>query len=278
MCHLEVISDMHTHRDFVDINDTRLYYEVAGTGQAVVLLHGFSLDTRMWDDQFLPLAQHFRVIRYDLRGFGKSALPTGEPYSYVEDLRGLLDHLDVPQAHLVGLSKGGAVAIDFALTYPLRTSALVLIDTVLGGFAWSAAGSARDALVWQRAHEAGIAAAKASWLAHPLFVPAHRQPAVAARLTQIIADYNGWHLVNSNPELGLDPPAAQRLAELTMPVLAIVGEEDTPDYRQITELICRRLPQAQQFVVPGVGHMANMEAPAPVTEAVLVFLLGIPAN
>ena len=78
MSHLEVISGMHTHHDFVDINDTRLYYEVAGTGQAVVLLHGFSLDTRMWDDQFLPLAQHFRVIRFDRRGFGKSALPTGD--------------------------------------------------------------------------------------------------------------------------------------------------------------------------------------------------------
>ncbi len=262
---------MHTNHGYVNVNGTRLYYEIAGAGQAVVLLHGFTLDTRMWDDQFLSLAQHFRVVRYDLRGFGKSDVPTGEPYSHVEDLRALLDHLAVPQAHLVGLSKGGAIAIDFALIYPQHTAALVLIDTVLGGFSWSAAGSARDALVWQRASEAGIAAAKASWLAHPLFVPAHRQPAVAARLAQIVADYSGWHFVNANPEQGLTPPAAQRLAELTMPVLAIAGEEDTPDFRQITELIGQRLPQAQQFVVPGVGHMANMEAPEEVTAAVLTF-------
>lgn len=87
--------------------NTRLFCEVAGMGQAVVLLHGFTLDLRMWDDQFLPLAQQFRVVRYDLRGFGRSALPTNAPYSHFEDLKALLDHLGIIQAHLVGLSKGG---------------------------------------------------------------------------------------------------------------------------------------------------------------------------
>jgi 3-oxoadipate enol-lactonase len=180
------------------VNDTHLYYEEAGVGPAVVLIHGFTLDTRMWDDQFLPLAQGFRVIRYDLRGFGRSALPTDAPYSHVEDLRALLDALGLQQAHLVGLSKGGGVALDFALTYPQRTTALVLIDSILGGHAWSAEGLARDALVWQEAARDGIPAAKASWLAHPLFAPALRQPVVAARLHQIIADYTGWHFLNAN--------------------------------------------------------------------------------
>lgn len=126
----------------------------------------------MGDDQFLPLAQQFRVVRYDLRGFGRSALPTNAPYSHFEDLKALLDHLGIVQAHLVGLSKGGAVALDFALTYPAQTLSLVLIDTVLPGFQWSKAGAARDALVWQKAREGGISATKESWLAHPLFEPA----------------------------------------------------------------------------------------------------------
>jgi pimeloyl-ACP methyl ester carboxylesterase len=263
---------MDISHDFADVNGTRLYYESAGSGQAVVFVHGFTLDTRMWDDQFVPLARRFRAIRYDLRGFGKSALPTDQAYSHVDDLNSLLDCLDVPQAHLVGLSKGGAVALDFALEYPQRTQTLVLIDTVLGGFHWSPEGSARDGLVWQRAREAGIPAAKESWLTHPLFAPAQRQPAVAARLVRIVDEYSGWHFIHANPERGLEPPAAQRLGELGMPVLAMVGEHDIPDFRQITDLVCQQVPQAKRLVVPGVGHMANMEAAELVTEAVLAFL------
>jgi pimeloyl-ACP methyl ester carboxylesterase len=254
------------------VTDTHLYCEEAGAGPAVVLIHGFTLDTRMWDDQFLPLAQRFRAIRYDLRGFGRSTLPTDTPYSHVEDLRALLDQLGIEQASLVGLSKGGAVALDFALTYPQRTRALALIDTVVGGFAWSAAGSARDALVWEEARRGGIPAAKASWLTHPFFGPAMQQPAVATRLAAMIEDYSGWHFVHHNPEQGTAPPAAQRLAELMMPVLALVGELDTPDFRQIAAELGQRIPQARTMVLPSVGHMANMEAPEPVTQALTAFL------
>lgn len=211
----------------------------------------------MWDDQFLPLAQGFRVIRYDLRGFGRSALPTDAPYSHGEDLRALLDALGLQQAHLVGLSKGGGVALDFALTYPQRALSLVLIDTVLGGHAWSAEGSARDALVWEAAL---------------------RQPVVAARLRQIIADYTGWHFVNADPEQGLTPPAAQRLHELRLPVLAMVGEHDLPDFVQIAARIGREVSQARTVVVPGAGHMANMESPAVVTQALRDFLQAAWAN
>jgi 3-oxoadipate enol-lactonase len=261
-------------RGTVECNNTRLYYESAGAGEPVVLIPGFTLDTRMWDDQFLPLAQHFRVIRYDMRGFGRSALPTEAPYSHVDDLAGLLDHLDIPAAHLVGLSKGGGVALDFALTHPHRVRRLALIDSVLGGFAWSNQSNAENGLIWQEAARGGIPAAKVAWLGHPLFVPAHRQPAVAARLAQIIGDYSGWHFVNDNPEQGIAPPAAARLHELTMPVLALVGDEDRPDFVQISEQIGREVAQARKIVLSGVGHMANMEAAEAVTEALLAFLSG----
>ncbi len=103
-------------------------------------------------------------------------------------------------------------------------------------------------------------------------MPARNQPDVAARLDQIIDDYSGWHFVHANPERGLKPPAAQRLHELRVPVLAIVGEYDTPDFRAITEIIGRQAPGAQALVIPGVGHMANMEAPEQVNDAILAFL------
>jgi 3-oxoadipate enol-lactonase len=131
---------------------------------------------------------------------------------------------------------------------------------------------ARADLIWQQAHAGGIPAAKESWLAHPFFAPAQRDPKVAARLARIIDQYSDWHFVNANPEQSLTPPAAGRLAELTMPLLVMVGEHDIPDFVQMTELICRQVPHAQQYIVPGVGHMANMEAPKKVTKALLEFL------
>jgi len=102
---------------FAEVNGTRLYYEVMGFGQPLILIHGYTLDTRMWDDQIAAFAQNYQVIRYLLRGFGKSGLPTGESYAHLQDLKALLEHLGIDQAHILGLSLGGAIAIDFAITY-----------------------------------------------------------------------------------------------------------------------------------------------------------------
>lgn len=106
---------MQARTGFAAVNGIRLYYEVAGSGRPLVLIHGMSLDTRMWDDQFEPLAQHYRVVRYDARGFGKSALQTGRSYAHTDDLKALLEYLDIEHAFIVGLSMGGGIAIDFAL-------------------------------------------------------------------------------------------------------------------------------------------------------------------
>src|SRR5215210_3813779 len=133
-------------KGMAEVNGTKLYYEsanIAGTGHAMVFIHGFTLDTQMWDDQFEYFAQQFQVMRYDVRGFGKSDVPTEELYSHVEDLKALLDHLEIRRSYLVGQSMGGGVAIDFALTHPEYLNALVLIDTALAGFEGSAEGAAR---------------------------------------------------------------------------------------------------------------------------------------
>src|SRR5436190_12377724 len=99
-----------------------LYYETRGKGAPVILIHGGFGDRRMWDSQVEPLSQAFRVIRYDHRGFGKSAPPT-QAYSPVADLVTLMDHLELKRANLVGNSMGGTVALDFALLQPDRTGA-----------------------------------------------------------------------------------------------------------------------------------------------------------
>ena len=131
---------MHRYQDLAHVNGTRLYYEMAGSGDPLVLIHGHTLDTRMWGDQFEPFARHYRVIRYDMRVYGKSALPTADSYAPADDLMALLRHLGLRSAHILGQSRGGAVAIDFALTYPEATATLIAVDAVLRRFQWKGFG------------------------------------------------------------------------------------------------------------------------------------------
>ena len=169
---------MPVDQGFAHVNGTSLYYEVAGTGQPLVLIHGFSLDTRMWNDQVEVFAEQYQVIRYDLRGFGQSALPTTVPYSHPDDLHALLAYLGIDQAFILGLSLGGAVAVDFAVTYPDATAALIATDAALiGGYTW--VEGRPSAGLRKQAQQAGLEAAKAFWLHHPLFAPAREKPAVA---------------------------------------------------------------------------------------------------
>lgn len=256
--------------DFIAVPDGQLYYEIAGAGPPLVLLHGFSLDTRMWDAQWTTLAQTYTVIRYDRRGFGRASLPVG-PYSHVADLQTLLDQLQIPTAALVGLSRGASVALEFALTHPTRVKKLVLVDSVLGGHRWSEAYRALDKAVWEIARTQGIPAGKAAWVAHPLFAPAMAQPAVAESVRTMVNDYTGWHFLNRDSDLRLDPPAARRLHEIHSPTLVVVGERDLPDFQQIADQLHTEIVGAEKVILPGVGHLATMEAPIHFTELVCAF-------
>src|SRR6185295_1167159 len=102
----------------------------------LVLVHAFSLDTRMWDDQVEAFAERYMVVRYDLRGFGRSA-PGSERYSHASDLKALLDHLGLDRVALLGLSMGGGAVINFTIAYPEMVRALITVDSSLGGFAFS---------------------------------------------------------------------------------------------------------------------------------------------
>ncbi len=215
--------------EFAAINGTRLSYEVVGAGPPLVLIHGHGLDARMWDDQFARFAVHYRVVRYDLRGFGKSA-PVGEaPYAHEDDLAALLDYLGIARAAILGLSAGGAVAIDFALAYPTMTRALIVVDAALNGHVWSEEWSVRWRSVRHTARTVGAQAANEAWLRHPLFAPANERPAVAARLRQMVEDYSGWHWGNRDPQRSHQPSAAERLREIGVPTCVILGERDPPD-------------------------------------------------
>jgi pimeloyl-ACP methyl ester carboxylesterase len=254
---------------YADVNGSRLYFEVTGSGDPVVFIHGMGADSRIWDLQVEPFAKSYSVIRYDIRGHGRSALPTEEPYAHADDLKALLDHLGIARAYVVGQSMGGEIAINVALAYPDQITSLVLADPGVEGYAWSAEWEESWAPI---ASAFATGSSSTAVLAHPLLAPSLKQPDVQARLTEIFSDYSGWHFVNVDPVMVADPPAIQRLHQIQAPVLILVGEYDLPDFHRIGEILVQSLPNAQRIELAGVGHVVPMEAPVKFNEVVLQFL------
>ena len=124
---------MEIRSGFAEINGARLYYEDAGQGFPIVMVHAGIADHRMWDDQFPVFAQQYRVIRYDNRGYGKSRMVPG-PYSLRDDLLKLMQVLDVEQAVVMGCSMGGETVIDFTLEHPDKAAALITVGSGMSGF------------------------------------------------------------------------------------------------------------------------------------------------
>jgi 3-oxoadipate enol-lactonase len=256
----------------LDRPGARLVYEVAGDGPAVVLIHGFGLDMRMWNPQIGPLADRFRVVRYDCRGFGASGpFDPAVPYTHAGDLVALLDHLDIGEAVLAGLSFGGRVALQAALADPARVRGLALLDTVLDGVPWDPPSARAMDEVARQVQEAGVLAGREAWLAHPLFAAARERPDLAAALAAMVAGYPGQHWLGQDPHRETRPPI-DVLEGICVPALVAVGERDVPGFREMSAVLARRIPGAAYRVVAGAGHMVNMEQPAAINDLLISFV------
>jgi len=146
------MADIAQGHGFAQVSGASLYYEITGIGEPIVLVHAFSLDSRMWDGQVDALSQAHQVVRCDFRGFGRSS-PGREPYANADDLMGLLRHLGLSRVTLMGVSMGAGAVINFALTYPSAVRALILVDSTLGGFSFSSEFDAAFAAVRTAAKE-----------------------------------------------------------------------------------------------------------------------------
>jgi pimeloyl-ACP methyl ester carboxylesterase len=249
-----------------------LYYEIAGEGPALVLAHAGFVDRRMWDDQFAAFAEHYRVVRYDRRGYGNSPMTPGS-FSHRRDLHGLLGFLDLEHAHLLGCSAGGEMVIDFALEHPEMVTSLVLVSSAVGGYQFqgempkplqdlSAAMQAKDL---ERAAE--IAAQ--IWVDGPKRTPDQ----VPARIRERAKEMSLTALPNAFvEEQALEPAALGQLYEISAPTLVIVGGLDDDSIATIGGLLAERIPEAQEAVIPGAAHLPNMEKPEEFNQRVLEFL------
>lgn len=238
---------------YVEYNQGKLYFERNGNGTPIVFVHGFSLDQRMWDNQKEYFSKNYQVITYDLRGFGQSSLPNGS-YSHHDDLNALLNYLNIKAAHIVGLSLGGEIALDFVLSYPDSVLSLTLIDSSLGGFSGK--------VDWDvKAKEEGLEKAKDNWLHHPVFAPTISKPDVKLKLSNFVTSYSGWHWLNHDPRSKLNPSTKDRLSEINKPVQLIVGSEDLSYYHDIASFINDNIKNSKLADMPNSGHMVNLEQP-----------------
>jgi pimeloyl-ACP methyl ester carboxylesterase len=252
------------------VNGTNLYYEISGSGDPVVLLEGGQLDRRLWDDQFEVLARSYRVVRMDVRGFGKSPDVSG-PYQSHEDLHTLLKALDIPRAHLIGLSLGGRIAIDFALTYPDMVSSLVLVAPGLSGFPWS-----DTKYEWgERIHKALVAhdatGAVNAWLDSDYMKPAATNPRTRDRV-RTLAHANARAWLQPDTERPLSPPAYPRVGEIHAPTLLLIGSIDNADIQRIVSYLVAQIRGAEKVEFEGAGHLPNIERSDEFNHAVLAFL------
>jgi len=258
----------------IAIAGTPMHYTIEGDGPALVLIHGGLGNLHMWDDQMHRFAQEFRVVRFDLPGMGHSPLPTGT-YSEPQHILLLLQALGLDHAHVLGLSYGGRVALDFALTYPSHVDSLILSDTALGGWAYSEDLQARNAEIDRIAEDKGVDEAVELelqlWL-HGTRPAGERVAGDVWERLRVMNKHN-WDVQSEDGEpVSLDPPAIERLGEISVPTLVMVGEYDTPDTLQIADLLYERIGGARRVTIPQAAHHPNLEQAGLFSDTVLAFL------
>jgi 3-oxoadipate enol-lactonase len=233
----------------------------------------------MWEPQWETFARAYRVLRYDLRGFGRSPIGPGR-FSHARDLLELLDVHAVDRASLVGVSMGGRVALEVALARPELVTALVLVGSGLPGHDWSgseemeAADAEEEAALEKGDLDAAVEVALRVWVDGPRRSPEDVDPEVRERVGEMQRRAYELQLPvweTAGEEL-LVPEVAERLGEIRAPTLVVVGEEDVPDIHAIATRLAREIPGARSGSIADTAHVPSVERPREFDELVLPFL------
>jgi pimeloyl-ACP methyl ester carboxylesterase len=249
---------MAADRGAIPVNGADIAWMTEGAGPDVVLIHSAIADMRMWDPLVARLRKRrYRVIRYDMRGWGESPRPPGR-YSHIEDLAALLTELGDGPATLVGCSLGSRVAVEFALEHPDAARALLLLSPFLRGHKWTPELGQFWAERRQDLDNGDIDAAVRlnvdQWASG---LPEEQQ--------QLIADMQRrafeLEVAVDAQQDDFEPPAAQRLGELRLPTLIAVGEHDFSDFHAVADRLARGIAHSRTAMIPGGGHLFPMERP-----------------
>lgn len=265
---------------YAEVNNTRLYYEFAGAGEPIVFIHGSFGDRRHWDYQFKELSKRYKVVRYDLRGFGKSALPREEEvYRDCDDLSALLNYLGIKKAHVCGLSFGSFIVIDFALAYPDRCLSLIPIGPRVTGDDIEEYKANSDSLRAVIAKAVDILRSKGRkdatdylWGGDNALTTSVRSSKTRNALLQMGYEYSWWrHLHPSKREYAFSQ-ATKHLGEIKMPTLIVTSDYDLAICKQVATTLAKEISGAQLISIKGAGHIMNMDKPREFNKTISKFI------
>src|SRR3982074_2943268 len=252
----------------INCDGGKTYYEVHGSGPPLLLTHGYSSTSAMWQGQSGALSSHHRLVLWDMRGHGQSDYPD-DPSAYSEaltvaDMAALLDEVGADKAIVGGLSLGGYMSLAFCRAHPQRVRALLIIDTGPG----FKKDDARDA--WnKRAFETsdrfereGLAILKSA--SRERSSVSHRDAAGLARAARGMLTQRDARVIESLPDI-------------KVPSLVVVGADDTP-FLAASDYMAAKFPGAEKVVIPAGGHPVNIDQPQAFIDAVLPFLGGLDAR
>jgi pimeloyl-ACP methyl ester carboxylesterase len=262
---------------FVNVNGVRMHYDVQGSGFPLVLIHAAIANLEMWEAQMPVFTKHFRVIRQDVRGFGETPDPAGK-YTDHDDLKVLLDTLEIQRAHFLGISNGGRIAMEFALTFPEMVEKLALVAPGLPGFRPPEDKFNQEMSVeYDEAIKAGEKG-KAAEITTRIWVdgPGRKSEQVDPAFRQ-----RALRLIRHTIDLGIGagegdfarPLAAERLSDIKAKTLLILGDEDLHSMHDIADRIAEGISSLQRVDMPGTAHLPPMEKPEEFNRIVLDFLL-----
>jgi 2-hydroxy-6-oxonona-2,4-dienedioate hydrolase len=263
---------------FIDVDGGKIYYDICGTGPALVLTHAGFVDSGMWDGQWEDFSRSYRTIRYDMIGFGKSSPAQGR-LCRRDDLYHLLQKLGVERTMLVGCSMGGELTLDLALEHPHMAAALVLVSSAPSGFQFQGAPPA-DLLEMMAAVQQGDLEHASElqiriWVDGPFRQAEQVNAGVrkhAAEMNRIAVKNETWARADVQPLRPLVPPAVERLDQVRVPTLIVDGALDNPEVLRAGELMHSQIPGAKKVILPESAHVPNMEKPVEFNQAVLRFL------
>lgn len=245
------------------INDALIYYEIAGEGGPFLMIHGGVADSRQWNNEFAYFANRYRVVRYDTRGYGKSE-PVDGDFSQVQDLTALLDHQEIEHPIVaMGCSMSGGVAMTFALSRPSTVKALIMVDAGPPGLELDVPTPPKAAEA-EKAYNAGDLDLVAEIETHIWFDGMGRRSAqVNQAMRKLVYEMNRTGLAHDAKRLGkrlpdTEVPAVQRLSELQIPVLVIVGVHDTPYMQAATDYMVGKMPSARKVTIEDAAHLPNI--------------------
>ena len=264
-------------RGYVEVDSGQLYYEELGKGEPLIFVHGHSFDHSEWRPQLQVFAKKYRVITYDVRGYGQSSMPSEfSNIMHADDLATLMNALKIDKAHVVGLSMGGFIGLDFLVMHQDR----LLSVTLASGDVWN--GSPGPAVPWnaetiakrrteiQELYKQGVFRFKQQWFnaltaREGKIIPQLRQP-----IWNMIYKWDAWQPTHIEPRFLLGTSVVDKLKQtkVTVPVLVLTGEADTHHKNKVMELV----PSAKQMIVPNAGHVSNLENPEGFNKVLLNFL------